>query len=80
MNCAPRSANAKRFYIESHYYDFVTGDLEKARQVYELWVQTYPREVGTADQSWACVSNSWAVRKITGRFSSSAFGLLRMTL
>jgi serine/threonine protein kinase/Flp pilus assembly protein TadD len=32
------------FYIESHYYHFVTGDLEKARQVYELWAQTYPRE------------------------------------
>jgi eukaryotic-like serine/threonine-protein kinase len=34
----------ERFYIESHYYHFVTGDLEKARQVYELWAQTYPRE------------------------------------
>jgi eukaryotic-like serine/threonine-protein kinase len=34
----------EKFYIESHYHDFVTGDLNKARQVYELWVQTYPRE------------------------------------
>ncbi len=34
----------EKFYIESHYYDFVTGDLEKARQVYELWAQIYPRE------------------------------------
>jgi len=34
----------EKFYIESHYHDFVTGDLEKARQVYELWAQTYPRE------------------------------------
>jgi eukaryotic-like serine/threonine-protein kinase len=34
----------EKFYIESHYYHFVTGDLEKARQVYELWAQTYPRE------------------------------------
>ena len=34
----------ERFYIESHYYHFVTGDLEKARQVYETWAQTYPRE------------------------------------
>jgi len=33
----------ERFYIESHYYEFVTGDVEKARQVYELWGQTYPR-------------------------------------
>ncbi|HYL98062.1 MAG TPA: hypothetical protein VEZ90_03835, partial [Blastocatellia bacterium] len=40
---APVSEREK-FYIESHYYHFVTGDLEKARQVYELWAQTYPRE------------------------------------
>lgn len=34
----------EKFYIESHYHNFVTGDLEKARQVYELWGQTYPRD------------------------------------
>ena len=34
----------EKFYIESHYHDFVTGDLEKARQAYELWAQIYPRE------------------------------------
>jgi serine/threonine protein kinase len=33
----------ERFYIESHYYGSVTGDLKKGRQVYELWAQTYPR-------------------------------------
>jgi serine/threonine protein kinase/tetratricopeptide (TPR) repeat protein len=34
----------EKFYIESHYHHFVTGDLEKARQVYETWGQMYPRE------------------------------------
>jgi len=34
----------EKFYIESHFYDFVSGDLEKARQAYELWGQTYPRD------------------------------------
>jgi serine/threonine protein kinase/Flp pilus assembly protein TadD len=34
----------EKFYIESHYHHFVTGDLEKAKQVYELWMQTYPRD------------------------------------
>jgi eukaryotic-like serine/threonine-protein kinase len=34
----------EKFYIESHYHDFVTGDLEKTRQAYELWSQIYPRE------------------------------------
>ena len=33
----------ERFYIESHYYEFATGELERANQVYELWGQTYPR-------------------------------------
>src|SRR6201987_1314789 len=36
----------EKFYIESHYHHFVTGDLEKAKQVYELWAQTYPRDSG----------------------------------
>jgi tetratricopeptide (TPR) repeat protein len=34
----------EKFYIESHYHHFVTGDLDKARQTYELWSQIYPRE------------------------------------
>src|SRR5262249_50833434 len=34
----------EKFYIESHYHDFVTGDLEKSQQVYETWTQMYPRE------------------------------------
>jgi serine/threonine protein kinase/Tfp pilus assembly protein PilF len=38
-----RVSEQERFYIESHYYHFVTGELEKANQVYELWAQTYPR-------------------------------------
>jgi eukaryotic-like serine/threonine-protein kinase len=33
----------ERFYIESTYYHYVLGDLDKARQVYEVWSQTYPR-------------------------------------
>ena len=39
-----RVSEWEKFYIESHYYHFVTGDLEKARQTYELWQQMYPRE------------------------------------
>jgi serine/threonine protein kinase/Flp pilus assembly protein TadD len=38
-----RVSEEEKFYIESHYYWNVTGDLEKARQAFELWVQTYPR-------------------------------------
>jgi eukaryotic-like serine/threonine-protein kinase len=35
----------EKFYIISHYQSYVTGNQEKARQVYELWAQTYPRDM-----------------------------------
>jgi len=40
-----RVSEREKFYIESHYYQYVTGNLEKARQAYELWAQTYPRDL-----------------------------------
>ncbi|MGA9142523.1 MAG: tetratricopeptide repeat protein [Candidatus Acidiferrales bacterium] len=33
----------ERFSIEAHYYQFVTGELEKTAQTFEQWQQTYPR-------------------------------------
>jgi len=39
-----RVSEREKFYTESHYHFFVTGDMEKARQAYELWAQTYPRD------------------------------------
>jgi len=32
-------------YIESHYFELATGELEKAVQVYQVWQQIYPREI-----------------------------------
>jgi tetratricopeptide (TPR) repeat protein len=37
----------ERFSIEAFYYETVTGELEKAAQTYELWQQTYPRDLLT---------------------------------
>ena len=34
----------ERLETESFYYMFVTGELEKAAQVFELWQQIYPRD------------------------------------
>jgi serine/threonine protein kinase/Flp pilus assembly protein TadD len=42
-----RVSEWEKFYIDSHYHHFVTGDLEKAREDYELWSQIYPRETVT---------------------------------
>ncbi|HUJ31532.1 MAG TPA: protein kinase [Candidatus Acidoferrum sp.] len=39
-----RVSEWERLYIETHYYEFVTGDLEKAGNSYEIWAQSYPRE------------------------------------
>jgi eukaryotic-like serine/threonine-protein kinase len=39
-----RVSEREKSDIECLYYQFVTGDLAKARQAYELWAQTYPRE------------------------------------
>jgi eukaryotic-like serine/threonine-protein kinase len=39
-----RVSAREKFYIESHYYDIATGDLERARRIYEIWKRTYPRD------------------------------------
>jgi tetratricopeptide (TPR) repeat protein/predicted Ser/Thr protein kinase len=39
-----RVSEREKVYIESRYYLIALGDLEQARQVYELWVQSYPRD------------------------------------
>jgi tetratricopeptide (TPR) repeat protein len=48
----------EKFYIESHYYQQTTGELEKARQVYELWAKSYPRDWGRASAEAAVSSMS----------------------
>jgi Tfp pilus assembly protein PilF len=40
-----RVSEREKFYISSHYDQYVTGDLLKANQVYQLWAQTYPRDM-----------------------------------
>jgi tetratricopeptide (TPR) repeat protein len=37
-------SDSERFYIDSHYYDRVLGNLEKAQQEYELWQRIYPKD------------------------------------
>jgi serine/threonine protein kinase/tetratricopeptide (TPR) repeat protein len=39
-----RASERERLYIEAHYYDQVTGEIEKAVEVYERWARTYPRD------------------------------------
>ena len=68
----------EKFYIESHYYHFVTGDLIKAKQVYEVWTQTYPREevpltnLGTLYQTLGQYEKALEDFKAAQRLSNSA--------
>jgi len=39
-----RASERERLYIDSHYYQFVLGDLEKTAQAYQMWLQAYPRD------------------------------------
>jgi eukaryotic-like serine/threonine-protein kinase len=41
-----RTSEREKIYIDSHYFHFVTGDLDKAAQIYNLWIETYPRDDG----------------------------------
>ena len=40
-----RASEREKLYIEGHYYDSVTGDQDKAVELYEKWHQTYPRDI-----------------------------------
>jgi serine/threonine protein kinase/tetratricopeptide (TPR) repeat protein len=44
-----RASERERFYISGHYYDEVTGDIDKSIEVYEQWIQTYPRDTAPRD-------------------------------
>jgi eukaryotic-like serine/threonine-protein kinase len=38
-----RTSEAERYFIMSRYHKAVTGNMEKAEQVCQLWMQAYPR-------------------------------------
>jgi eukaryotic-like serine/threonine-protein kinase len=40
-----RASERENLYISSHYYENVTRDLDRTVQIYELWRNTYPRDV-----------------------------------
>jgi serine/threonine protein kinase/tetratricopeptide (TPR) repeat protein len=40
-----RASDSEKFLIASYYDMDVTGNLERAEQTFELWKQTYPREI-----------------------------------
>jgi serine/threonine protein kinase/Flp pilus assembly protein TadD len=59
-----RVSEAERLGIESRYQHFVTGDLEKAIQAYQLWGETYPR-------NYIAPNNLGVIYDSLGQFSKS---------
>jgi serine/threonine protein kinase/Tfp pilus assembly protein PilF len=39
-----RASDREAYHIAADYYDSVTGELDKADEVYEAWVKAYPRD------------------------------------
>ncbi len=39
-----RVSNREKYRISAFYFQFVTGELEKAAEAYELWAKSYPRD------------------------------------
>ncbi len=39
-----RGSELEKLYISSHYYEIVTGEIDKANETYQLWKRTYPRD------------------------------------
>jgi eukaryotic-like serine/threonine-protein kinase len=74
-----RVSEREKFYIESHYHNLITGDLEKARQTYELWEQAYPRDdvaprdlgvtyefLGQYEKAFAEFSEAFRIEPVSG--------------
>ena len=39
-----RASELEKLYISTHYYEIVTGEIDKSMEAYQLWKRTYPRD------------------------------------
>jgi len=64
-------SEAEKFYIESHYFHFLDGNLEEARKVYEIWSQAYPRDIAPAANLGVVYQNLGLHDKALAQFHAS---------
>ena len=55
-----RTSELEKLYISTHYYDIVTGELDKAIEAYQLWKRTYPRDSIPTNNLSVCLRVPWA--------------------
>ena len=44
VRAARSTSELEKLYITTHYYDIVTGEIDKSIETYELWRRTYPQD------------------------------------
>jgi tetratricopeptide (TPR) repeat protein/class 3 adenylate cyclase len=59
-----RASERERFVIAARYYQMVTGELEKAIENFQLWVQAYPRDARAH-------GNLGGLYGVTGRYENA---------
>jgi serine/threonine protein kinase/tetratricopeptide (TPR) repeat protein len=69
-----RASERERLYITAHYYDIVTGQIDKAVETYESWKQTYVRDTLPYDNASLRYSAMGALDKNL----ASASGAMRL--
>ncbi|MGC2184679.1 MAG: serine/threonine-protein kinase, partial [Terriglobales bacterium] len=52
-----RGSELEKLYISTHYYEIVTGELDKSAEAYQLWKRTYPRD--SIPTNNLAIDNAW---------------------
>jgi tetratricopeptide (TPR) repeat protein len=69
-----RASEREKLYISAHYYEMVTGQIERAIEVYESWKETYPRDCTPRDN----LSNRYTEMGQFGKSLSNANESMRL--
>jgi len=59
-----RVSEKEKLYIMAHYYNAVTGEVQKAIETYQLWKELYPRD-------WSAPNNLAVISIRLGRFEQA---------
>jgi Flp pilus assembly protein TadD len=58
-----RASERERLYISAHYYEAVTGEIEKTIEIYEQWKPAYPRDTLPRDNLSLLYGNTGQLEK-----------------